>query len=129
MCKVTTDASMEVNNDDDTENYLPKLANPDPIILCPNWENERPPLALVRVDSVVPFNPVVSSTKSHVLATHVPICCTQDLQCILRNCEHSGMVIASLGAEVMRIPKLRLQTIPPPLHWRALHQKAHDVLK
>ena len=53
----------------------------------------------------------------------------QDLRCILKDCEHNGMVIASLGAEVMRIPKLRLQTIPPPLYWRALHQKALDVLK
>ena len=64
MCKVTTDASVEVSNDDETENYLPKLPNPDPVILCPNWENERPPLALVQVDSVVPFHPVVS-LKTH----------------------------------------------------------------
>ena len=59
---MTTDATIEVDNDDDTGNYLPKLPNPDPVILCPNWENERPPLALVRVDSVVPFHPVVSQT-------------------------------------------------------------------
>ena len=63
MCKVTTDASVEVSNDDEMENYLPKLPNPDPVILCPNWENERPPLALVQVDSVVPFHPVVSFEK------------------------------------------------------------------
>jgi len=74
MCKVTTDASMNVNNNDDTENYLPKLANPDPVILCPNWENERPPLALVRVDSVVPFHPVVSlRTKPIIYIIHLII--------------------------------------------------------
>ena len=60
MCKVSTDASVSINCDENTRNYLPKLANPDPIIVCPNWENERPPMALVRVDSVVPFKPVVS---------------------------------------------------------------------
>ena len=60
MCKVTTDATIELSSDDETGNYLPKLPSPDPVILCPNWENERPPLALVRVDSVVPFHPVVS---------------------------------------------------------------------
>ena len=59
MCKVSTDASVRINCDENT-NYLPKLANPDPVIVCPNWENERPPMALVRVDSVVPFQPVVS---------------------------------------------------------------------
>ena len=59
MCKVSTDASIDINADDNTRNYLPKLVNPDPVMLCPNWENERPPMALVRVDSVVSFEPVV----------------------------------------------------------------------
>ena len=69
MCKVSTDASIEISADDNTRNYLPKLVNPDPVILCPNWENERPPMALVRVDSVVSFEPVVSTkciTLSHI---------------------------------------------------------------
>jgi len=58
----------------------------------------------------------------------VPACVyTQDLQCILKDCKHNGMVIASLGAEVMRIPKLRLQTIPPAPYWRALQQRANNV--
>ena len=51
----------------------------------------------------------------------------QDLQCILKDCKHNGMLIASLGAEVMRIPKLRLRTIPPAPHWRALQEKASNV--
>ena len=60
LCEVNTDASVSINCDENTQHYLPKLTNPDPVIVCPNWENERPPMALLRVESVVPFQPVVS---------------------------------------------------------------------
>ena len=70
ICEVSTDASIEISADDNTRNYLPKLVNPDPMILCPNWENERPPMAFVRVDSVAPFKPVVS-TKMHHIVTYL----------------------------------------------------------
>jgi len=39
MCKESTDASVSINCDKNT-NHLAKLAGPDLTVVCPNWEDE-----------------------------------------------------------------------------------------
>jgi len=43
---------------------------------------------------------------------------------LVKSREPLPLVLVSRGSEVIRIPKLRLQTIPPNNFWKALLEKA-----
>ena len=51
----------------------------------------------------------------------------QDLLSVMKSSQTLPLILVSRGCEVIRIPKLRLQTIPPLKYWKVFLDKARTT--